>query len=72
MIKTSIHHFIHRKKNQGNCNNDPTFKEIYEAINYDNKFNEPQLFYLSRLIERKLKAFEPRLGPEDLETKPYQ
>lgn len=50
----------------------PTFREIYETINHQDDFNEPQLFFLSRLVDRKLKAFDPRLNPDDLETKPYQ
>ena len=50
----------------------PTFREIYESINHRDDFNEPQLFYLSRLVDRKLKAFDPRLNANDLEAKPYQ
>lgn len=49
-----------------------SFREIFEAINYRDDFNEPQLFYLSRLVGRKLKAFDPRLNVDDLETKPYR
>lgn len=49
----------------------PTFREIYETINHRDDFNEPQLFYLSRLVDRKLKAFDPRLNAIDLEAKPY-
>ena len=50
----------------------PTFREIYESINHRDDFNEPQLFYLSRLVDRKLKAFNPRLNADDLEVKPYR
>lgn len=50
----------------------PTFREIYEAINRRDDFNEPQLFYLSRLVDRKLKAFDPRFNAIDLEAKPYR
>ena len=50
----------------------PTFREIYESINQRDDFNEPQLFYLSRLVDRKLKTFDPRLNADDLEAKPYQ
>jgi len=49
-----------------------TFREIYEAINHRDDLNEPQLFYLSRLVNRKLKAFDPRLNALDLEVKPYR
>ena len=35
-----------------------TFREIYEAIHNCDDFNEPQLFYLSRLVERKQKTIE--------------
>ena len=49
----------------------PTFREIYEAINNRDDFNEPQLFYLNRLVTRKLKAFDPRLSADDLGLKPY-
>ncbi len=50
----------------------PTFREIYESIDHRDDFNEPQLFYLSRLVDRKLKAFNPRLNADDLEAKPYR
>jgi hypothetical protein len=50
----------------------PTFREIYEAIRHRDDFNEPQLFYLNRLVTRKLKAFDPRLNADDLELKPYR
>jgi len=50
----------------------PTFREIYESINHRDDFNEPQLFYLSRLVDRKLKAFDPRINADDLEAKPYR
>ncbi len=49
-----------------------TFRAIYESISHRDDFNEPQLFYLSRLVARKLKAFDPRLNADDLEAKPYQ
>ncbi len=50
----------------------PTFREIYETINQRDDFNEQQLFYLSRLVDRKLKSFDPRLNAIDLEAKPYR
>ena len=50
----------------------PTFREIYETINQRDDFNEPQLFYLSRLVDRKLKSFDPQLNAIDLEIKPYR
>ncbi len=50
----------------------PTYREIYESINHRDDFNESQIFYLSRLIERKLKSFDPRLSADDLTQKPYQ
>ena len=31
-----------------------TFREIYEAIQWSEEFNEPQLYYLSRLVQRKI------------------
>lgn len=49
-----------------------TFRKIYEAINHQDDFNEPQLFYLSRLVDRKLKALDPRLTADDLEARPYR
>ncbi len=49
-----------------------TFMDIYEAINNRTDFNEPQLFYLSRLVARKLKAFHLRMEPEDMDMRPYQ
>ncbi len=50
----------------------PSFREIYESINHRDDFNESQIFYLSRLIERKLKSFDPRLNADDFNQKPYQ
>ncbi len=49
-----------------------TFTDIYHAIEAGDDFNEPQLFYLSRLVERKLKRFDSRLDFRDLEMKPYE
>jgi hypothetical protein len=45
-----------------------SFREIYEVINYRNDFNAPQLFYLSRLVSRKLEAFDPRFTASDSEA----
>ncbi|OQY02688.1 MAG: hypothetical protein B6I22_13315 [Desulfobacteraceae bacterium 4572_123] len=33
----------------------PSFREIYEAIHWQDDFNESQFYYLSRLVERKRK-----------------
>lgn len=49
-----------------------TFTDIYKAIESGDDFNEPQLFYLSRLLARKLKRFDPRLDFRDLGMKPYE
>ncbi len=38
---------------------DLTFRDIYEAINVREDFNEPQLFYLGQLLKRKQKAMHP-------------
>ncbi|NNL76032.1 MAG: hypothetical protein HKO68_06830, partial [Desulfobacterales bacterium] len=54
----SIHYGLSFRSKHGIRN--LTFREIYESINHRDDFNEPQLFYLSRLVARKLKAFDPR------------
>jgi len=50
----------------------PTYQEIYQAIKNRSDFNEPQLFYLDRLVQRKLKSFNPRFDESDFNGKPYQ
>jgi len=49
-----------------------TFTDIYRAIETGDEFNKPQLFFLSRLVQRKLDCFEARIGARDLEMKPYE
>ena len=49
-----------------------TFTDIYRAIESGDDFNAPQLFYLSRLLARKLRRLDPRLDFRDLGMKPYE
>ncbi len=49
-----------------------SFTEIYRAIEAGDDFNRPQLFFLGRLVERKLERFNVRIGPRELEMKPYE
>ena len=37
---------------------DLTFRDIYEAIDGREDFNEPQLFYLGQLLKRKQKVMD--------------
>ncbi len=46
------------------------FRKIYDAINRREDFSKTQLSYLSSLVARKLKIFEPRLNADYLEAKP--
>ncbi len=72
-MRMNIDHNSHHQNHQSDADiHCLTFREIYESINHRDDFNEPQLFYLSRLVDRKLKAFDPRLSADDLEAKPYQ
>lgn len=48
-----------------------TYRDLYEAIDKRQDLSAQQLFYLSRLVARKLKAFDPRLDSRELEMKPY-
>lgn len=48
-----------------------TYRDLYEAIDKRGNLSARQLYYLSRLVKRKLKAFDPRFDSTELEMKPY-
>lgn len=48
-----------------------SYRQIYRAIESQDDFNEPQLFFLSRLVKRKLRAFDSWVHREELEMRPY-
>lgn len=48
------------------------FHDIYSAIRDQNDFNEPQLYFLYRLVARKLNAFDPMCDMNEWDMKPYR
>jgi hypothetical protein len=47
------------------------YRDLYQSIDGDDDLSAAQLLYLKRLVEKKLKAFDPRIDSADLEMKPY-
>jgi len=50
---------------------DIAYRDLYQSIDGDDDLSAAQLLYLKRLVERKLKVFDPRIDSADLEMKPY-
>lgn len=48
-----------------------TFRDIYKAIESDEKMSQGELHFLRRAIVRKLRAGSLRLDVEDLDLRPY-
>ncbi len=48
-----------------------SYTEIYRSIEHHQDLSGAQLLYLKRLVERKLRVFDPRIDLGELEMKPY-